>query len=269
MVRSQNNSLKELLQNSLVNLLRNLFSNFLYIILLISILLNGYFIARLQSSGQSVFLGLGQNSTLGQIAQEGSAPPPDGSAPQAPQQRENVKVDKGTLPALGDQNAKVTIVEFSDFQCPFCRSFFTAAFPELKKEYIDTGKVALYYRHFPLDFHPSANISAQASECANEQGKFWQMHDKMYDEQGKQGTGTIQYTKDDLKKWAADLGLNTGSFNECLDSEKYKDKVAKDLTDGTAAGVSGTPTFFVNGTELVGAQPFSAFKAVIDQKLNQ
>ena len=93
-------------------------------------------------------------------------------------------VDIGRLPVLGNKNAKVTIIEFSDFECPFCRRFFAETYPKIKKEYIDTGKVALYYRHFPLPFHPLAQPFAQATECANEQGKFWQLHDKVFTSQG-------------------------------------------------------------------------------------
>ena len=95
-------------------------------------------------------------------------------------------VDKGHLPPLGKTDAAITIVEFSDFECPYCRRFFTDAFPQIKKEYLDTGKAALYYRHFPLDnIHPLAIPFANASECANQEGKFWQMHDKLFVEQGK------------------------------------------------------------------------------------
>lgn len=93
-------------------------------------------------------------------------------------------IDTGRLPALGDKNAKVTLVEFADLECPFCKRYFTDTFPQLKKDYVDTGKVVMYYRHFPLDFHPLAKPFAQASECANEQGKFWEMHDKIFNEQG-------------------------------------------------------------------------------------
>lgn len=93
-------------------------------------------------------------------------------------------VDIGHLPALGDKNSKVTIIDFSDFECPFCRRFFEETFSKIKKDYIDTGKAVFYYRHFPLAFHPLAQPFAQASECANEQGKFWEMHDKIFQEQG-------------------------------------------------------------------------------------
>lgn len=92
-------------------------------------------------------------------------------------------VGTGRLPALGNKDAKITIVEFADLECPFCKRYFTGSFPQIKKDYIDTGKVAYYYRHFPLDFHPLARPFAQASECANEQDKFWEMHDKIFQEQ--------------------------------------------------------------------------------------
>lgn len=95
-----------------------------------------------------------------------------------------VTVDPGRLPSIGDRDAKVVIVEFSDFECPFCRRFFTDTLPQIKKNYVDTGKAVMYYRHLPLDFHPLAKPFAMASECANEQGKFWEFHDKIFQEQG-------------------------------------------------------------------------------------
>lgn len=101
-----------------------------------------------------------------------------------PSSSPRITVDIGRLPALGDKNAKVTIVEFADLECPFCKRYFTDTFPQIKKDYIDKGYVVYYYRHFPLDFHPLAKPFATASECANEQGKFWEMHDKIFNEQG-------------------------------------------------------------------------------------
>lgn len=232
----------------------------LYAALLLSFLANGYLFARVQTGG-TVTNTLGSSNDTAPLGQD--------ALQQQPQDRDNVKVETGHLPPLGDENAPVTLIEFSDFQCPFCRSFYTGAFQQLKKDYIDTGKVKFYYRHFPLPatLHPMAVASGIASECANEQGKFWEYHDKMFDEQQKQGNQTITYTNDDLKKWAADLGLNTGQFDTCLDSEKYKDQVNKDLNDGSAIGVNSTPSFYINGRELIGAQPYETFKQVIDQKL--
>jgi len=163
----------------------------------------------------------------------------------------------------------VTIVEFSDFQCPFCRSFYTGTYKQLLQEYVDSGKVKFYYKHFPLDqIHPSARPAAEAAECARDQGKFWEMHDKMFDEQQKQGSGTIAFSKDDLKNWAKQVqGLDAARFNQCLDSGEKASLVQQHQTEGLQLGVSGTPTFFVNGIELVGAQPYAAFKQVIDQEL--
>jgi protein-disulfide isomerase len=168
---------------------------------------------------------------------------------------------------LGSEDAKVTIVEFSDFQCPFCRSFFSGAYAQIKKEYIDTGKARLVFRHYPLAFHSAARPSAIAAECAGEQGKFWQFHDKIFNEQALKGTGTIAYGVTELKAWAAQIGVDAPKFNSCLDSEKYASKVEKDTADGAKYGVSGTPTLFVNGKIIVGAQPFAQFKALIDAEL--
>lgn len=168
---------------------------------------------------------------------------------------------------LGSKDAKVTIVEFSDFQCPFCRTFFNDAYAKLKKEYIDTGKVRLIYKHFPLSFHAMATPAANASECAAEQGKFWEMHDKIFQEQSKLGTGTVEFAVKDLKKWAAQIGLKAAQFNSCLDSKKYQSRVDGDTTYGGELQVSGTPTFFINGNRLVGAQPFASFQNLIDKEL--
>ncbi len=192
---------------------------------------------------------------------------PTVGAPQAPSGPVDVSADDDA--SLGKKDAPVTIIEFSDFQCPFCRKFAEDTLPQLKKEYVDTGKARLVYRDFPLAFHPGAIPAAQGAECAKEQGKFWQMHDTIFAEQAKQGSGTVQFTIDDVKKWAVQVGVNATKFNQCLDSGKYKQEVEKDMADGTAAGVSGTPATFVNGRVVVGAQPFSAFKAIIDEELKK
>lgn len=177
-------------------------------------------------------------------------------------------VDDGHLPVLGNKDAKVTLVEFSDFQCLYCRRLWKDTLPQLKKEYIDTGKIKFTYRHFPLPaLHPQAQITAEASECANEQNKFWEFHDKAFEEQAKQGEGTISYTKDDIISWAQTIELDMSQFNSCLDSGKYTKNVQEDIDAGTKAGVSGTPAIFVNGQLIVGAQPFESFKATIDPLL--
>lgn len=180
-------------------------------------------------------------------------PAQGGSAP-----AQKVSADDDAV--LGSANAPVEIIEFSDYQCPFCGSFVTQTLPSLKQKYIDTGKVKLIYRDFPLPFHANAQKAAEAAECAGEQGKYYEMHDKIF---GNQSAITVP----DLKNYAAQIGLDTAKFNTCLDSGAMASEVTKDLADGTAYGVSGTPTFFINGRELVGAQPFSAFETAINAEL--
>jgi len=161
----------------------------------------------------------------------------------------------------GSEQASVEIIEYSDFECSFCAKFWKQTLPQIEKDYIETGKARLVYRHFPLAFHSRAGPAALAAECAGEQGKFWEMHDKIYSE----GTlGEASY-----KKWAAGLGLDEGQFNSCFDSGKYNNKVQNDLLEGKSAGVTGTPTFFINGKKVVGAQPFEVFQGVIEQELSK
>jgi len=171
-----------------------------------------------------------------------------------------VEVSADDDPFLGSKDAKVTIVEFSDFQCPFCARFHSQTFPQLKKEYIDTGKVRYVYRDFPLSFHQHAMNAAIAAECADEQGKFWEYHDKLFQNQRALDDSS-------LKRYAEEIGLDTSKFNSCLDNKETASEVNKDVQDGQRYGVSGTPTFFINGVKLVGAQPYSAFKQVVDQQL--
>lgn len=164
-------------------------------------------------------------------------------------------------PVLGDKNAPLTIVEFSDFQCPYCARFRSETFEQIKKQYIDKGKVKFVYRDFPLSsIHPLAQKSAEASECANEQGKFWEYHDKIFLNQAS-------LSANNLKQWATDLKLDTNKFNNCLDSGKYTSEVSDDLKDATAAGGQGTPYFIVGEIPVSGAQPFAAFQQAIESQL--
>lgn len=222
-----------------------------YILLLISFSLASYLFGKMQ--------GMENKGSSG--TQLAAAPDAGTQAPTAP--TGPVDVDNGHFPVKGDENAPVTIVEFSDFECPFCGKFYTDTLPTLISEYIDTGKAKLYYRHFPLSFHPQARPLALASECANEQDAFWEYHDKIFENNATISSSTV----DTYKQWAADLGLDTEEFNECLDSEEYAENVDTDTADGTAAGVSGTPSFYINGLQLVGAQPIDAFRKIIDEEL--
>ena len=183
---------------------------------------------------------------------------PDTQVPNAPLEKQDVKYDGA--PILGEEDAPVTMVEFSDFQCPYCARFFEQTFPQLKENYIKTGKVKLAFRHLPLSFHQYAQKTAEASECANEQGKFWEYHDTVFSNQD-QLSDTI------LSIWAGEIGLDVKKFDDCLESGKYKEKVQADSNDAGSYGVSGTPSFFVNGKLLVGAQPYEAFQQVIDAEL--
>ena len=160
-------------------------------------------------------------------------------------------------PVKGPATAKITIIEFSDFQCPFC----ARAVPTMEQIFKTYGdKVRLVYRDFPLSFHQYAQKSAEAAECADEQGKFWEYHDSLFANQNALDI-------DSLKKYASDTKLDTAKFNECLDSGKYAEEVQKDFKDGQSAGVRGTPAFFINGRLVSGAQPFETFKKIIDEEL--
>jgi protein-disulfide isomerase len=173
-------------------------------------------------------------------------------------------------PVLGDAAAPVTIIEFGDYQCPSCRLFWSDVEPRLKRDYIDAGTVKLVFRDFPIvEIHPEAIVAAMAAQCAADQGKYWQYHDKLFREQDNRGEGVIRFKAADLKKWGADVRLDTAAFNQCLDSSRHKDEVAKDYADGAAVGIQGTPMFFINGRPVSGAQPYPVFRKIIDEELKK
>jgi protein-disulfide isomerase len=182
------------------------------------------------------------------------AAPAAGEAP-APAAKQDVKI--GDAPTMGPSSAKVTVVAFSDFQCPFCGR----AVPTLKQvEDQYKGKIRVAFKNMPLPFHEHAHLAAEAALAANEQGKFWEMHDKLFANQQA-------LTRADLEKYAEDLGLNMSKFKAALDSGKFKERVDREAKEGNSFGATGTPTFFINGHILVGAQPFDAFKSAIDAEL--
>lgn len=161
-------------------------------------------------------------------------------------------------PSYGAEDSPVTMIEFSSFTCGYCGLYHRETFPKIEEEYIKTGKVRYVYRDFPLG--ESAQLAHCAFQCANEQGKFWEYVDVLFKNQGEQD-------EEGLKKFAVDLGADGEDFAACLSSGKYKDEIQKDLEDGQKAGVEGTPSFFINGRLVVGAQPYSEFKRVIDEEL--
>lgn len=194
----------------------------------------------------------------------GSGTPVAPGAPSAP--TEPVDVSAGDLPVLGDASAPVLIVEWADFQCPFCGRLHSDVFSPVREQYIQEGKVRWAYRDFAFLGQESVD-AAMAARCANEQGKFWAYHDHLFENQAGENQNT--FSRDNLKRFARELGLDTAQFNTCLDSDKYEDAVAADTNAGRDAGVSGTPTTFVNGRMLSGAQPLANFTKIIDEELNK
>jgi protein-disulfide isomerase len=191
------------------------------------------------------------------VANKPAAAAPTQPAAAQPTGPVNIKVTSADH-SIGPKNAKVTVVEYSDFQCPYCGSFFKTL-QQMLTDYKD--KVLFVYRNFPLDqIHENARPAAMAAECAGEQGKFFEFHDKLFVSQDKLGDAFYQQT-------AKDLGLDTGKFNDCLKSDRPGKKVDADYQSGLAAGVQGTPSTFVNGNEISGAQPYTALKAAIDAAL--
>jgi len=174
------------------------------------------------------------------------------------QKRYDIPVDG--FPSIGPDEAPIVIVEFSDFQCPYCARFHDQALQPLLDAY--PGKIRFVYRHLPLtSIHSAAFQAAEASMCAHEQGAFWPYHDEIYDNQAKLGIELYVQI-------AADLGLDLESFSTCLENEDYKDLVQSDVDFAVNLGVRSTPTFFINGLAFVGAQPLDAFRQVIDSELS-
>jgi len=163
--------------------------------------------------------------------------------------------------SLGAADAPVTIVEFSDYECPFCGSFNRETFPKIKSAYIDTGKVRFIYRHAPLEFHEHARGAAEAAECAGRQGLFWQMHETLFNNQGD--LSAFNY-----RRWAGEMGADTTAFNQCLESKLGAPAVDADLKEANEIGVSGVPVLIINKRVLGGARPFDAFKQAVDGELN-
>jgi protein-disulfide isomerase len=172
------------------------------------------------------------------------------------------------MPFLGDTNAKMAVIEFTDFQCPFCLRHRVQTFPQIDKEYIQTGKLRYIVRDFPLGNHPQAFKAAEASHCAGDQGKYWQMHEILFSNQK-----TLSLSS--MVQHAGALGLKTPIFEQCLRGGKYATQVRQDFAEGVAAGVRGTPTFFLGLVEptgrtmrsrlvIRGAYPYSRFKEAFD-----
>lgn len=200
------------------------------------------------------------NSKGGAVAVKGNEFAGTGAAPLV----EGDLVDDDAM--LGDPSAPVTIVEFADYQCPFCGKFFKTVMPQITEKYIKTGKVKFVYRDFAF-LGEESEWAASAAECAKEQGKFWEYHDYLYTHQNGENQGAFH--KKNLKQFARVLELDGSKFDSCLDTDKYIEEVRKDSEAGRSLGVSGTPTTFVNGRAVVGAVPFAQFDTLVNNALKK
>ncbi|OGL73366.1 hypothetical protein A3E39_02265 [Candidatus Uhrbacteria bacterium RIFCSPHIGHO2_12_FULL_60_25] len=218
----------------------------LALIVLVSMMLKGQSLGALAGNGGTIAAAIPSPTPSAQA----DAPAP----PSAPVK----EVDDKTDYIRGNKNAKVTLIEYSDFECPFCLRH-VATVNQLLQDY--KNDVRLVYRHFPLSFHPEAQKAAEASECAGNQGKFWEMHDKIF-EANQAGAMSVQKWKDTAKE----LGLDTTKFNNCLDKGETAAKIATQTQEGGAAGVTGTPGTFVNGKIVEGAVPLATFKQIVEQE---
>ena len=168
--------------------------------------------------------------------------------------------------SLGEEKAPVVVVEYGDFQCPACQRFFQTTAEQLKSEYVQTGQVRFVFRQFAF-LGDESQWAAEASECANEQGRFWEYYDKLYREQNGENVGI--FNKDNLKRFAIDLGLDTAEFSQCLDSGRYAEKIQQETLEGQQAGVRGTPTVFVDGQYLENGGSYPVLRAAIEAALGE
>lgn len=246
-------------------------NNFAILVLLIAALGAGFFGGSMWTENQLL--------KKGPALVAPSAPSQAGgqAAPNQPQQPTTGTASIDDDPILGDKNAPITLIEFSDYECPFCKRYFDQTFGEIKTKYIDTGKVKLVFRDLPLSFHdPMATKEAVAANCARKQGgdtTYFKYHDEIFKRTTSNGNG-LDDAK--IKTIATDIGLNLGQFESCLQDKVMEDEIKKDLADAGKAGATGTPTFIIGkssndgnieGSLVVGAQPFSVFEAVIEPLL--
>lgn len=188
-----------------------------------------------------------------------SSSPEEAVAQSTPQKVTRYDVPEDDDPSFGPQNAPITIIEFSDFECPFCTKWHQEVWPRIQEAYSD--QVRLVYRDFPLiSIHSNAASAAEAANCAGEQDAYWEYHDKLFS--GQYGLGSDAY-----QRYASDMGLNKAAFEECLESRRFQDEVEADYNYARNLGISSTPTFFINGIPLIGAQPFEVFQDVIEKEL--
>jgi protein-disulfide isomerase len=184
---------------------------------------------------------------------------PAATAPTS-QKTTRYNVDDGGNPSLGPATAPITIIEFSDYQCPYCSQWYNQVYQRLMQTYPD--KIRFVYRDFPLNnIHSEAEAAAEAADCAGEQGRYYDYHDKLF-------SGEVDLSSAAYTQYAQELGLNQVKFKDCMSSQRFKNEVTTDYQSATKLGVRSTPTFFINGIILIGAQPFESFQTVIDKELS-
>ncbi len=189
-----------------------------------------------------------------------AAPAAAAGEPPGPEADKTVfTVTPGNSPSRGPKNAPITMVIFSEFQCPFC-SRIKPTIDQVESEY--KGKVRVVFKHYPLPFHENAKPASMAAMAAGEQGKFWEMHDKLFANQQ-------QLDRPSLDKYAQEIGLDMGKFKSAMDSGKFAAQIAADMKEAEAVGVNGTPATFINGRKIGGAYPYPTFKAIVDQELSK
>ena len=205
---------------------------------------------------------LGGNTADTAQIETGAAPEPAG--PLSDADWEAVQTNPAAV--RGSEDADVVLVEFTDYQCPFCSRHFQQTDGQIQENYVDTGKIKYVIRDLPLPFHGNASIAAQAARCAGDQGKYWEMHDALFNNQEEWGEGDAEEL---FSGYVSELGMNVSQFDACVSEGKYEQAVQDDLDLASSVGASGTPTFFINGEILVGAQPYSAFQTAIDAALGE
>lgn len=194
---------------------------------------------------------------------------PQQGAAQAPDDKVSYKLSPGGF-SMGDAKAPLVMVEYTDFQCPFCQQFHNTAFAQIKANYIDTGKIRFVSRDFPLDFHDNARRAATAGHCAAEQGKYWEMRHVMI-------VNAEALKAENLATYASNIKMDVPKFKSCLESDKFKAQIDKDIAEGGVAGVQGTPSFVIGrlendkleGVRMVGAMPYAQFDAKIQEMLEK
>ena len=167
---------------------------------------------------------------------------------------------------LGDESAEVTIVEFTDYQCPFCARYYTDTYSTIMSDYVDTGKVKYVFRDLPLSFHQNAKPASLAARCAGDQNKYFEMHDRIFEGQEEWSSGD---PVEIFAGYAGEIGLNVSTYNSCYENDNHGAVIDADVALATKVGATGTPTFFINGSKLVGAQPTATFQNLIDTALGE